>query len=97
MINAILNPQPNVYGFGQDWYLDVETNYGVKVFRLGQDVKVCSRLLGMTPNEVTTEIGGKDLRKKSLRKKLGELILHKIGICYEEEIDTLQPWELSVD
>jgi hypothetical protein len=97
MINAILNPQPNVYGFGQDWYLDVETNHGCKQFRLGQDVKVCSRLLGMTPKEVTTEIGSNDLRRKTTRKKLAEFILYKIGICYEEELDTLQPWELSVD
>jgi hypothetical protein len=97
MINVILNTQPNPYGFGQDWFLDVETNSCSKQFRLGQDVKVCSRLLGMTPKEVTNEIGSKDLRKKNIRKKLGEFILHKIGICYEEEIDTLQPWELSVD
>ena len=49
MINVILNTQPNPYGFGHDWFLDVETNSCSKQFRLGQDVKVCSRLLGMTP------------------------------------------------
>ncbi len=97
MINVILNTTPNAYGFGRDWYLNVETNNGVKEFRLGQDVKVCSRLLGMTPKEVTTEIGSNDLRRKTTRKKLAEFILYKIGICYEEELDTLQPWELSVD
>ena len=97
MINVILNTRPNVYGFGHDWYLNVETDSCTKEFRLGQDVKVCSRLLGMTPKEVTTEIGSNDLRKKITRKKLGEYIMNKIGICYEEEINTLQPWELSVD
>ena len=97
MINVILNTQQNPYGFGQDWFLDVETNSCSKQFRLGQDVKVCSRLLGMTPKEVTTEIGSNDLRRKTTRKKLGEYILYKIGICYEDEINTLQPWELSVD
>jgi hypothetical protein len=51
----------------------------------------------MTPKEVTTEIGSNDLRKKITRKKLGEYIMNKIGICFEEEVDTLQPWELSVD
>jgi hypothetical protein len=97
MINVILNTTPNAYGFGRDWYLNVETNNGVKEFRLGQDAKVCSRLLGMTPKQVTSEIGSNDLRKKITRKKLGEFILYRLGFTYEDEIDSLEPWELSVD
>lgn len=97
MINAVLHTQPNAYGFGQDWYLNVTTDNVFKRFRLGQDVKVCSRLLGMSPKEVTKEIGCNDLRKKSTKEKLGQYILDKIGICYEDEVEILQDWELSVD
>lgn len=97
MLNTIIETQPNPYGFGQDWYLNVETNEGSKHFRLGQDVKVCSRMLGMTPKEVCEEIGSNDLRDENTLKNLGELILNTLGICYEDEINGLQPWELSVD
>jgi hypothetical protein len=97
MINAVLHTQPNAYGFGQDWYLNISTDNVFKSFRLGQDVKVCSRLLGMSPKEVTNEIGSNDLRRKTTKEKLGKLILDKIGICYEDEVAVLEPWELSVD
>lgn len=97
MLNTIIETQPNAYGFGHDWYLNVETTEGIKNFRLGQDVKVCSRMLGMTPKQVCDEIGSNDLRNEETRKNLGQFILNTLGICFEDEINNLQPWELSVD
>ena len=50
--------------FGHDWNLIVETNDGVKNFYLGQDVKFCSRVLGLTPREIVHEIGTGDFRNE---------------------------------
>jgi hypothetical protein len=44
--------RPNAYGFGMDWWLCINN----KEYWLGQDVKVCSRLLGCRPHDLITEL-----------------------------------------
>ena len=39
---------PNAYGFGRDWILSVDG----REFWLGQDAKVCSRVLGCSPKDI---------------------------------------------
>ena len=85
--------QPNGYGFGYDWTLNVTTHNSSKSFYLGQDVKFCRRVLGMEPSYVVQQIGDNDLRKVETQKKFGDFILQTLGLT-EDEIDTLQPWEL---
>jgi hypothetical protein len=46
-----LRTKPNAYGFGRDWYLTIED----REFWLGQDAKVCSRVLGCSPKDVINE------------------------------------------
>ena len=79
--------------FGHDWNLIVETNDGVKNFYLGQDVKFCSRVLGLTPREIVHEIGTGDFRNEENLKLLGNFISEQLGLV-EESVNELESWEL---
>lgn len=79
--------------FGHDWNLIVETNDGVKNFYLGQDVKFCSRVLGLTPREIVHEIGTGDFTKDENLKLLGNFITEQLGLV-EESVNELESWEL---
>jgi hypothetical protein len=63
-MKARIEFKKNGYGFGMDWTLIIEDGDKRKGFFLGQDAKVCSRMLGMSPREVIFEIAdraGKDM------------------------------------
>ena len=75
--------------FGHDWTLHVNG----KAFYLGQDVKFCSRVLGMSGSEVVSAIGDADLSKIETRESLARFIVDELGLT-EEQIDSLQSWEL---
>ena len=79
--------------FGHDWNLIVETNDGVKNFYLGQDVKFCSRVLGLTPRDIVNEIGTGDFRNEENLKLLGNFISEQLGLV-EESVNELETWEL---
>lgn len=79
--------------FGHDWNLIVETDNGVKNFYLGQDVKFCSRVLGMSPRDVVNEIGSGDFTNEDNLKRLGNFISQHFGLV-EESVDELETWEL---
>lgn len=74
---------------------------GERYFFLGQDLKVCDRLLGRDPvavaREVATACGLEacDLRRKDCRDALGAIILDAVG--GEEALEGLAPWELGVE
>ena len=87
----------NGYGFGDNWQLSVTKGKKHKVFYLGQDAKVCYRMLGLSPKELTNEIGSNDLTKKETRQAICDLILDAIGITPENEnkLFNLQPWEIA--
>ena len=89
----------NGYGFGGDWQLSVTKGKRRKIFYLGQDAKVCHRILGLTPKELTNEIGSNDLTKKETRQKICDLILESIGVTpdNENEFMKLQPWEIAAE
>ena len=79
--------------FGHDWNLIVETDNGVKNFYLGQDVKFCSRVLGLTPRDIVNEIGTGDFRNEENLKLLGNFISEQLGLV-DEQVQELQTWEL---
>ncbi len=79
--------------FGHDWNLIVETDNGVKNFYLGQDVKFCSRVLGMSPSYVVQQIGTGDFRNEENLKLLGNFISEQLGLV-DESVEQLQSWEL---
>jgi hypothetical protein len=89
----------NGYGFGHDWQLEVTKGDETKVFYLGQDAKVCSRILGMRPSEVADIVGSNDLTLKETREAIADLILEAVGVTEdnEDEFFNLQPWEIAAE
>jgi hypothetical protein len=77
------------YGFGHDWTLVV---YGRR-FWLGQDVKFCSRVLGMDPSDVVREIGTNKLNTISGRKRLARFIVDSLEIT-RSSVKQLESWSL---
>ena len=90
----------NRYGFGMDWTLEYKGN---KYF-LGQDQKVCSRLLGANPLEVIDEIRERTglpfkearmvMDNEKANKCLAEIIVEAHGLTGNEKIE---PWTLAVE
>lgn len=77
------------YGFGHEWTLNA---YG-RNFYLGQDVKFCSRVLGMSPSYLVREIGTNRFDTEAGRKKLAKYICSTLGIN-RRTIKQYQPWSL---
>lgn len=99
MITADLIVTRNGYGFGHDWQLEVTKDGVTKQFYLGQDAKVCQRILGMTTTEVAETVGSNDLTIAETRTAIANLILETIGVNEDTEDDlmNLQPWELAAE
>lgn len=83
--------------FGHDWILVLEIKKNKiltrKSFNLGQDVKFCSRVLGMSPRDVVNEIGSGDFTKDKNLKLLGKFISKRLGLS-AKSIDKLNAWDL---
>lgn len=80
------------YGFGRTWELKA---YGRK-FYLGQDAKVCSRLLGLDPSQVIKLIGGNNISDDQINNNLAVLIINTVGLTAENSQD-LGAWALACD
>jgi hypothetical protein len=80
------------YGFGKVWTLEV---YG-KSFWLGQDAKVCSRSLGMSPREVIQTIGTAEIETESGNKKLARFLTKSFGIT-RSNVNKFQSWDFSAE
>lgn len=80
------------YGFGKIWVLEC---YG-KSFYLGQDSKVCSRMLDMSPAQVVQAIGTNRLDTEQGRQKLAKFIVKKIGIT-RSNVNKFQSWQFSAE
>jgi hypothetical protein len=81
------------YGFGKTWTLVVNEKYS---FYLGQDVKFCSRVLGVSPSYIVKQIGSNDITKPSVNKRLANFIINQLELT-ETKLKTLQAWELSAE
>jgi len=77
------------YGFGYDWTLKV---FG-RSFWLGQDVKFCSRVLGMQPSEVVQEVGTNRFDTEEGLAQLAEFITKQLGIT-EQNVQEIESWGL---
>lgn len=74
------------------WSLKV---YG-KTFFLGQDVKVCHRILGMGPRDVIKVIGSNDISKKTVNTKLARFICNSLNLD-RSTAKHLQNWQLACE
>lgn len=75
------------YGFGHEWTLEA---YG-KQYYLGQDVKFCSRVLGVSPSTIVSEIGSPEIEKPTVNKRLARFICEELNITRSTKIE---PWAL---
>jgi len=75
------------YGFGHEWTLEV---YG-KQYYLGQDVKFCSRVLGVSPSTIVSAIGSPEIEVPAVNKRLARFICKELGVTRKTNIN---PWEL---
>ena len=88
------------YGFGKDWCLVLQSGDAEKIMFLGQDTKVCLRLLQMDASDVVRSIGTRLIDEGTKgNKKLTKLILdtlknnHNIS---KKDIWKMNNWELCV-
>ena len=75
------------YGFGHDWTLEA---YGRRYY-LGQDVKFCTRVLGMEPRQIVSVIGSPNIDQKSVNNKLARFICDTLGVTRSTKLNT---WDL---
>ncbi len=82
------------YGFDHNWTLVVSTPKKSKSFYLGQDVKFCSRVLGMEPSYIIEQIGTRVIDYGTIgNKKLAKFICDELGLN-GRNIDKVEPWAL---
>jgi hypothetical protein len=81
------------YGFDHNWTLVCSTPKTTKSFYLGQDVKFCNRVLGISPAQLVREIGTNRLDTATGREKLAKYICATLGIN-GHTIKSTQPWSL---
>ena len=79
------------YGFDHSWTLIVKN----KSFYLGQDVKFCHRILGMSPREIVQQIGSANIQEEKVNSKLARFIVKQLGGT--KAIINLQSWELCAE
>lgn len=80
------------YGFEHNWTLHIEVKGERKSFYLGQDVKFCNRMLGMTPRQVIEAIGTADIESPKGNKALAKFIVRTL-----KPTKHTQPWELCAE
>jgi hypothetical protein len=82
------------YGFDRNWTLVVSTPKKTKSFLLGQDVKFCSRVLGMEPSYIIEQIGTAEIDEGTKgNKKLAEFICKTLNLN-GRNISKIEPWGL---
>jgi hypothetical protein len=64
-----------------------------KEFYLGQDVKFCSRVLGMSPSYIVQQIGSGELDDPKVNMRLAKFILKSLGLT-KKKLLTMNTWEL---
>lgn len=79
------------YGFDHNWTLIIKN----KSFYLGQDVKFCHRILGISPREIVQQIGSAHIQDEKVNRKLARFIVKQLGGT--KTIINLQPWELCAE
>ena len=85
------------YGFGHNWALVCKTAKKERVFYLGQDEKVCRRVLGLTPRGVVDKIGTREIEEgKRGNVKLAKLIAEHYGLN-GHNINKIEAWQLSAE
>lgn len=82
------------YGFCHNWTLVLSTKKTTKTFYLGQDVKFCSRVLGMDTSYVVSSIGTNQIAEGTIgNTKLANFIYKELGLNVKK-VNELESWDL---
>jgi hypothetical protein len=85
------------YGFGHTWSLVLTKRNGTsKSFYLGQDVKFCSRVLGMQPRYIVDQIGSGNITEPNINTKLANFIINSLGLN-KTELFKQETWSLCAE
>jgi|GEM_PF-1265083 hypothetical protein len=84
------------YGFDHNWILVCETPKQKRAFYLGQDVKFCNRVLGLTPRDIVEAIGTREITTKQGNIKLAKFICKQLGIN-GKNMHKLQDWSICAE
>ena len=85
------------YGFDHNWTLVVSTAKKTKSFYLGQDVKFCSRVLGMEPSYIIEQIGTREIDHGTIgNQKLAKFICNQLNLN-GRNINKIEPWGLCAE
>jgi hypothetical protein len=86
----------STYGFDHNWILVCETPKQKRAFYLGQDVKFCNRVLGLTPRDIVEAIGTREITTKQGNIKLAKFICKQLGIN-GKNMHKLQDWSICAE
>lgn len=93
-MNARIEFDASNYGFEHNWTLVVKLRSGLeKSFYLGQDVKFCNRILGISPAYIAEEIGSREITEDKVNKKLAKFIVKQLGLT-SKNVKQLNSWDL---
>lgn len=96
-MKAIIKITEGPYGFGRTWTLEVTGKDWTKSFYLGQDAKVCHRLLNMSPNAVTYAIGTREIGEGTKgNRRLAKFILTELGLG-ARQLKKMSMWEIAAE
>jgi hypothetical protein len=85
------------YGFDHNWTLILtKTNGTSKSFYLGQDVKFCSRVLGMEPRYIVEQIGSGDIQEPNINTRLANFIIDSLGLT-KTELFKQETWAICAE
>ena len=97
---------PNGYGFGHDWQLQLTNDQGeMKQLYLGQDAKVCRRIIGCMEDEIQGLIGGNNIDNPEINENLAWLIIDSVNADPANQdrevvfnaLMNVQPWEIAAE
>lgn len=96
-MKAFIQIDRGSYGFGHTWSLVLTKRNGTsKSFYLGQDVKFCSRVLGMSPRYIVEQIGSGNITERNVNNRLANFIIKSLGFN-KTELFKLEPWAISAE
>lgn len=96
-MKAIILIERGSYGFGHNWSLVITKRNGTsKSFYLGQDVKFCSRVLGMEPRYIVEQIGSGNITEPNINTRLANFIIDSLGLT-KTQLFKQETWSICAE
>jgi len=96
-MKATIQIERGSYGFGHTWSLLLTKNNGTsKSFFLGQDVKFCSRVLGMEPRYIVEQIGSGNITEPNINTRLANFIINSLGLT-KTQLFKQEAWAICAE